>query len=48
MLAKAGYWGANPCEIWNAPVNEVIEQYFYEMYIRDYEIADYELNKENK
>lgn len=48
MLAKAGWWNSDPSAISNAPADDVLNAYDYEMFCRDYEITEFELNKENK
>lgn len=48
MLAKAGWFNGNPCEIDKSPVDEVINAYHYEIFCRNYEQTAIELNKENK
>lgn len=45
MLAKAGYFGSNPVEIYKSPVNIVMNIYHYETFLREYESTYYELNK---
>jgi hypothetical protein len=46
MLAKAGWWGSNPTRILNAPVDEVINAYHYEIFTREFEQTYIELNRE--
>lgn len=48
MLAFEGGWGGNPELIWRAPVNRVLEAYYYKTFQREYESTFYELNKEKK
>lgn len=46
MLAKAGWWGSNPTRIFNAPADEVINAYHYEIFTREFEQTYIELNRE--
>jgi hypothetical protein len=46
QLAKAGYWGGNPEAILEAKADTVMETYFYEIFLKEYEKAFMELNKE--
>ena len=48
MLAKAGWWGASPSSVSSAPVDEVINAFYYEQFCNDYIKAEYELNKDYK
>lgn len=45
MLAKANWYGGNPAEVENAPVDKVINSYYFEIYSREYEATVIELNK---
>ena len=45
-LAKSGWYGGNPTLIYNAPIDEVILAYQYEIMTRDYEITDIIMNME--
>lgn len=47
MLAKAGWFNGNPSAIDNTPVDEVINAYHYEIFCREYEMTEFELNREN-
>lgn len=47
-LAKAGYFGGNPENVYNARVDIVLDVYHYEQFTRDYESTYYELNKTEK
>ena len=46
-LARKGYWGGNPTEIWNAPVEDVINAYNYEAFIVTYQETEMLINEEN-
>ena len=46
-LAKAQWYGGNPTLIYNAPIDEVILAYQYEVMARDYEITDIAMSTEN-
>lgn len=46
MLAKAGWFNGNPSAVDNAPIDEVINAYYYEVFCREYERTAYELNKD--
>ena len=46
LLAKAGWWGSNPSAIHNAPCDEVINAYHYEIFTREYEETSIILNRE--
>ena len=48
LLAKANWFGGNPVEIENAPVDKVINAYHFEIYSREYESTYIELNKAEK
>lgn len=48
MLAKAGWWNSSPSAIFNAPIDEVINAYHYEIFTREYEQTYFELNKETQ
>lgn len=47
-LAKAGFFGGNPHQVYQTPVDIVFDAYHYEMFTREYESTHYELNKNNK
>ena len=47
-LAKSGYFGGNPETALNAPVDIVLNAFQFEMFSREYEKAEIELNKEVK
>jgi hypothetical protein len=44
-LARAGYWGGDPCAVKAAPVGEVLTALEYETFCGDYEAADYEMQR---
>lgn len=44
-LAKAGYYGGDIQAVLSANVDHVFTAWEYEVFLSDYEIADYELNK---
>lgn len=46
-LAKAQWYSGNPTLIYNAPIDEVILAYQYEVMARDYEITDIAMSTEN-
>ena len=46
LLAKAGWYNGNPSAIYSAPVDDVVNAYHYEIFTRQYEMADFELNKQ--
>ena len=48
LLAKANWFGGNPAEVENAPVDKVINAYHFEIYSREYESTLIELNKAEK
>ena len=48
MLAKAGWWNSSPSTILEAPTDEVINAYFYEVFMREYEQTYIELNRDTK
>ena len=45
MLAKAGYYNGNIEYVYNSKVDNVLETYHYEMFMREYERVFVELNK---
>ena len=47
-LAKSGYFGGNPENVMNAPVNIVIATSHYESFCKTYESTYIELNKTEK
>lgn len=47
-LAKSGYYGGNPENVFMASCDIVMKTYHYEMYTRQYEATYIELNKESK
>lgn len=47
-LAKSGYFGSNPETILNSPVDLVFQTYHYEIFTREYDETNIELNKEKK
>lgn len=44
-LAKSGWYGGNPENVYNSPVDVVINSYHFEIYSREYESTYIELNK---
>lgn len=44
-LAKQGFYAGNPTLIWEAPVNEVIDCYNFNIFTQEYANAEFELNK---
>ena len=48
MLAKAGWFNGNPSTVDKTPVHEVINAYHYEIFCREYEATEIELNKAEK
>jgi len=48
MLAKAGWYNGNPSAIYTAPFDEVMNAFYYEQMIRQYEEKSIELNREQK
>lgn len=48
LLAKNGWWGNSPTAILNAPVDDVINAYHYEIFCREFEVTDFEINKGTK
>ena len=48
MLAKAGWYNGNPSAIYSAPFDEVMNAFYYEQMIRQYEEKSIELNREQK
>ena len=44
-ICKAGWYGSNPGIAYNAPVDEVIKAYQFEILVRQYKNTSYELNK---
>ena len=47
-ICKAGWYGANPSFAYEAPVDEVIKAYQFEILVRQYKATVYELNKAKK
>lgn len=47
-LAKTGWFGGNPQNVYEAPVDVVFEAYHYEIFTRDYENTYTELNSQHK
>lgn len=48
MLAKAGWFNGDPSAVDTAPINEVINAYHYEVFCREYEATEIELNRADK
>lgn len=44
-LARAGYFKRDPQCVLNSPVSLVIDAYYYEAFVQDYQNCDIELNK---
>lgn len=44
-LSKAGYYGGDIQGVLDARVDHVFSAFDYEVFLHDYEIAEYELNK---
>lgn len=47
-ICKAGWYNSNPTLAYNAPIDEVIKAYQYEIMVRQYKDTVFELNKANK
>ena len=47
-ICKAGWYNGNPTLAYNAPIDEVIKAYQFEIMTRQYKITEYELNKDKK
>lgn len=48
LLAKAGWFNGDPSAVDNAPIDKVINAYYYEIFSREYEATYIELNKDKK
>ena len=46
MISRAGYYGGDPERVLSARVDLVCDVLGYEKFRGDYELADYELNKD--
>lgn len=44
-LAKAGFYGGSPDNVYNARVDLVMQTYHYELFMRDFESTYHEINK---
>lgn len=44
-LAKVGYYGGSPERVLRARVDHVLAALEYEMFVSEYELVSYELNK---
>lgn len=50
-LARAGYFKRDPQCVLNAPISLVLDSYYYEAFVQDYQNCSFELNRpkeENK
>jgi hypothetical protein len=47
-LCKNGWFGGNPVQAYNSPVDLVLQAYWYEKACGDYETAYFEMNKDKK
>lgn len=47
-ICKAGWYSGNPSLAYNAPVDEVIKAYQFEILVRQFKATAYELNKAKK
>ena len=47
-ICKAGWYNGNPSIAYNAPVDEVIKAYQFEVFAKQYKETSYELNKAKK
>ena len=47
-ICKAGWYNSNPSIAYNAPIDEVIKAYQFEIFARQYKDTCYELNKAQK
>lgn len=47
-ICKSGWYGGNPSLAYQAPIDEVIKAYQYEILARQYKVTALELNKAKK
>jgi len=47
-ICKAGWYSGNPGNAYNAPIDEVMKAYHYEILVRQFKNTAYELNKAKK
>ena len=47
-ICKAGWYNGNPSIAYNAPVDEVMKAYQFEVFTKQYRETSYELNKAKK
>ena len=48
IICKAGWYNSNPGIAYNAPIDEVIKAYQFEILTRQYKATAFELNKAKK